>query len=160
MPPLSKLAALLGAASAALVAAAPYPVVRATSSSTFPGAFKVQLSGGYQGYSAIFEQILETGGNPAAATTFFMNQTSYGGDNDVPQLTYGFISLRNNKAFGSTPGIPVVASLESDCTIDFTVWEAHADSILEVCDRIAYPATSLKSACDAVTATLIDGTPP
>ncbi|TKA73763.1 hypothetical protein B0A55_07125 [Friedmanniomyces simplex] len=139
-------------------------------------AFKVQLSGGYQGYFTRFEHILATGGSPAAATSFFINQTSYGGDNNVPQLTYslngqdyfsacvgdstnGFISLRNNKALGATPDIPVIASLESDCAIDSTLWEPHADSILQVCVQITYLATSLESGCDAVTATLIDGTP-
>ncbi|OQO10071.1 hypothetical protein B0A48_04427 [Cryoendolithus antarcticus] len=156
--------ALLGAIAAALVSA--NPVARATCTSTFPSSFKVREGSGYFQTTSTFiahDIILST------ASSYYINTTTvhgnpsapqlvhtYNGVNDlayIPDTTSGFIFLRDasQPAFQS---IPVVADLLADCTIDFTLFEAHAASILQDCGGLIYLATSQHTDCVLVTASL------
>ncbi|TKA83320.1 hypothetical protein B0A55_00630 [Friedmanniomyces simplex] len=108
----------------------------------------------------------------ATASYFYINSTYHQGDPSTPILSYtakgvnygawvadsavGTILLRPTTVLGPNSDIPVIASLQSGCVIYFSLWEAHADSYLQVCSGgQIFLATSVKTGCTEITATLV-----
>ncbi|KAK0940214.1 hypothetical protein LTR29_008267 [Friedmanniomyces endolithicus] len=153
---------------AALTAAAPLVRVAASCPTAFPASFKVQESCGY--FEASGTKIVNDA-SKATASYFYINLTYHQGDPATPILSYstkavnygawvadsavGTILLRPTTVLGPSSDIPVIASLQSGCVICFSLWEAHADSYLQVCSGQVELATSIKTGCTQVTATLI-----
>nr|OQO20659.1 hypothetical protein B0A51_11018 [Rachicladosporium sp. CCFEE 5018] len=143
MPFSTAIIAFVGAFAAALVSG--HPVARVTCSSTIPFSFKIREGSGYFQTTSTF---IAHDITLPAASSYYVNTTTVHGNPSVSQLAYtnkgvnylayvpdttsGFILLRDasQPAFQS---IPVVADLLPDCTIDFTLFEAHAPSILQDC---------------------------
>lgn len=167
MPSIISLASLIGAIGIALTSAG--PTLRATCPTTFPSSFKIKEGSGYFEFQ---DGAILSDKPPATASYFYINNIYYEGDNSVSQLSYshngathgawvedstsGFILFRPTSATGfASSDLPIEASLEPDCTVSLTLWEAHADSILQVCDGLIYLATSQKSGCMVVTASLV-----
>jgi len=73
----------------------------------------------------------------------------------VQDSVNGIIELLPIQSTGASTDIPVVASLNSDCTISLSLWEAHTDSILQDCGGNIVLATSHEFDCVLVTASLV-----
>ncbi|KAK0336789.1 hypothetical protein LTR91_014096 [Friedmanniomyces endolithicus] len=153
---------------AALTAANPIVRAAATCPTTFPSSFKVKEGSGY--FKASGTKIINDA-SEATASYFYINSTFHQSDPATPILSYtarginygawvadssvGTILLRPTTVLGPNSDIPVIASLQSGCVIYFSLWEAHADSYLQVCSGQVELATSVKTGCTQVTATLV-----
>ncbi|KAK0940023.1 hypothetical protein LTR48_005858 [Friedmanniomyces endolithicus] len=154
--------------SVAFTAATPLVRVAASCLAAFPSSFNVQESSEY--LKASGTKIINDA-SKATASYFYINSTYHQGDPSTPILSYsakginygawvadssvGTILLRPTTVLGPNSDIPVIASLQSGCVIYFSLWEAHADSYLQVCSGQIELATSVKTGCTQVTATLV-----
>ncbi|KAK5695301.1 hypothetical protein LTR97_008807 [Elasticomyces elasticus] len=144
------------------------PTARATCPTTFPSTFKIKDNLGY--FQASPPNIINVS-NKAAASYFYINSTYHAGQPNTPILSYsangvkygawiqdsavGSILLRPTTVLGPTSDIPVIASLQANCAIYPSLWQAKANSILQVCSGQLFLATSQKTGCTVVTATLV-----
>ncbi|KAK0247922.1 hypothetical protein B0A54_16636 [Friedmanniomyces endolithicus] len=154
--------------SAALTAATPLIRRAASCPTAFPSSFKVKESSGY--FEGSGTKIINDA-SKSTASYFYINSTNHQGDPATPILSYtakgvnygawvadsavGTILLRPTTVLGPSSDIPVVAALQSGCVIYLSLWEAHADSYLRVCSGQIELATSVKTGCTQVTATLV-----
>ncbi|KAK1820801.1 hypothetical protein LTR12_004827 [Friedmanniomyces endolithicus] len=154
--------------SVAFTAAIPLVQGAASCPTALPSSFRIQESSGY--FKASGTKIINDA-SKSTASYFYINSTYHQGDPATPILSYtakgvnygawvadsavGTILLRPTTVLGPNSDIPVIASLQSGCVIYFSLWEAHADSYLLVCSGQIELATSVKTGCTRVTASLV-----
>jgi len=159
------IAALVGVFAAVLTTAA--PTARAACPTAFPSSFKIKEGSGYfQASSGTIKQTT----TKSAASYFYINNTYYQGPT-VPQLSYSangvkygaFVTDSTNGTIVLVPTtvtppntyLPVDGTLGANCAITFTLFQAHANSYLQVCGGLIELATSQKTGCTQVSATLV-----
>ena len=165
MPSPFALAALISAFAAAITSAA--PAAKATCPTTFPSSFQIKEGSGY--FEASSDTIIHDV-HKSTASYFYINTTYYQGPT-INQLAYSANGI-NYGAFvtdsvngtivlipaGVTPpsgDLPIVAALQANCAISLTLFQAHANSYLQNCGGLIELATSVKTGCNQVTATLV-----
>ncbi|KAK3117912.1 hypothetical protein LTR53_000204 [Teratosphaeriaceae sp. CCFEE 6253] len=168
MPSMTTLTALVGAflaASSSLAA----PTKRGPCPATLPDVRPLDKPKRY-GYLDISGRTIGIQNNPTQI--WEVHTLSHRGDTSIAQLavsqygvTYGAwvqdsatgaIELLPIQSTGASTDIPVEVSLESNCVTSLTLWESHAESILQLCaGNTITLATSLETGCTEQTASLV-----
>ncbi|KAK4540670.1 hypothetical protein LTR36_009001 [Oleoguttula mirabilis] len=164
----TKLAALLSAFSVAIISAAPTPIAAApTCSTTFPATFKIKEA---NGYFEVKSGTIIHDSTKSTASYFYINETVWQGPT-IPQLSYsasgknygvfitnsvdGIIVLVPTASTATTTDLPVTAGLMANCGINLLLSESHTDSYLQDCSGVIEFATSVKTGCTQVSASLV-----